>query len=69
MLKEHAMDNPIEKTENNEQPELSRRKALAKLGMAVGVTTYVAPLVTNLSKANAASACKPPMHLVNGMCV
>jgi hypothetical protein len=62
------MENPVEKSEQAEQPELSRRKALAKLGMAVGVTTYVAPLVTNLSKANAAS-CNPPMHLVGGHCV
>ena len=62
------MDNAVENQEANEPPELSRRKALAKLGLAAGVTAYVAPLVTNLSKANAAS-CQPPMHLVGGHCV
>lgn len=62
------MDSPVENSENKEQLELSRRKALARLGLAVGVTTYVAPLVTNLSKASAAS-CPPPQMLVMGQCM
>lgn len=63
------MDNPVENTESKEQPELSRRKALVKLGLAVGVTTYVAPLVTNLSKASAQASCPAGQHMVHGMCV
>jgi hypothetical protein len=68
MLERPIMDNPVENTESKEQPELSRRKALIKLGLAAGVTTYVAPLMTNLSKANAVS-CPAGQHLVHGMCV
>lgn len=56
------MDNPTEETEKNTPPELSRRNALIKLGLAVGVTTYVAPLLTGLDKAHAVS-CPWPQHL------
>ena len=40
---------------------LSRRKALVRLGLAVGVTTYVAPLLTQLNEAKAADC--PPGYL------
>ena len=61
------MDNPTQEPEKNEPQAVSRRNALIKLGLAVGVTTYVAPLVTGLDKANAVS-CPWPQHLVHGMC-
>ena len=55
-------------TEKSDQSALSRRNALIKLGLAAGVTTYVAPLLTNLNQAEAAS-CNPPQHLFYGHCV
>ena len=55
-------------TEKSDQSALSRRNALIKLGLAAGVTTYVAPLLTNLNQAEAAS-CNPPMHPFYGHCV
>ena len=67
-LERFTVDNPTKEPEKNERPVLSRRNALIKLGLAVGVTTYVAPLVTGLDKANAASSCPWPQHLVHGMC-
>lgn len=36
-----------------EQEPLSRRRALARLGLAAGVATYVAPLLTRLNEAEA----------------
>jgi len=48
--------------ENRETPELSRRKALARLGLAAGVA-YAAPTIVHLDRASAAknlpSACVP----------
>jgi len=55
------MDNQT--TENNRTPAMSRRKALARLGLAAGVT-YAAPTIVRLDRsANAKvlpTPCPPP---------
>lgn len=53
-------------TEN--EKTLSRRKALIRLGLAAGVTTYVAPLLTRLNEAHADN-CPPGYHKSMGTCV
>lgn len=56
----------VQQTENEKL--LSRRKALVRLGLAVGVSTYVAPLLTQLNEAKAADC--PPGYLRSmGTCV
>lgn len=52
----------------SEQDSLSRRKALARLGLAVGVTAYIAPLLTRVNEAHAAN-CPPNYHFSMGTCV
>ena len=48
--------------ENREMPEINRRKALTRLGLAAGVA-YTAPTIVHLDRASAAkslpSACVP----------
>ena len=68
ILERFTMNDLTEETEKNDQPALSRRGALIKLGLAAGVTTYVAPLLTNLNQAEAES-CRPPMRFFAGHCV
>jgi hypothetical protein len=56
MMKDHTTE------ENRETQELSRRKALTRLGLAAGVA-YAAPTIVHLDRASAAknlpSACVP----------
>jgi hypothetical protein len=52
-----------------DEKALSRRKALVKLGLAAGVTSYIAPLMTNLSQASADAGCPPGYHRSMGTCV
>lgn len=64
-----------ETTETDRQTALSRRKALARLGIAAGVTVYVAPLLTGLKEAAAqtpsghSGGCPPGQHRSMGTCV
>jgi hypothetical protein len=50
-----------------QQTDFSRRAALARLGLAAGVTTYMAPLLTNLSQASA-QVCPPGQMRSMGTC-
>lgn len=53
-----------------EQEKLSRRRALTRLGLTVGVTAYVAPVLTRLNEAEAQSGgCPPGYHKNMGACV
>ena len=66
-MSEHTL---LETSVGENEKLLSRRKALARLGLAAGVTAYVTPLLTGLNDAAAqAGGCPPGYHRSHGTCV